>query len=36
MAKFKIGDEIIMNDNTDKNYRYTCKRLQRYGYRYLG
>lgn len=25
MAKFKIGDEIIMNDNADKNYRYTCK-----------
>ena len=25
MAKFKIGDKIIMNDNADKNYRYTCK-----------
>lgn len=25
MTKFKIGDEIIMNDNADKNYRYTCK-----------
>ena len=25
MAKFKIGDEVIMNDNADKNYRYTCK-----------
>lgn len=25
MAKFKIGDEIIINDNADKNYRYTCK-----------
>lgn len=25
MAKFKIGDEVIMNDNADKKYRYTCK-----------
>ena len=25
MAKFKIGDEVIMNDNADKKYRYTTK-----------
>lgn len=25
MAKFKIGDEVIMNDNADKKYRYTYK-----------
>ena len=25
MTKFKIGDEVIMNDNADKKYRYTCK-----------
>ena len=25
MAKFKIGDEVVMNDNADKKYRYTCK-----------
>ena len=25
MAKVKIGDEVIMNDNADKKYRYTTK-----------
>ena len=25
MANFKIGDDVIMNDNADKKYRYTHK-----------